>query len=105
MSNKEIIELLRKEMPVIAPEAKVFLYGSRARGDNKPNSDVDLLVLLPDSYKGRAYAIRVGEISSSLYKISLENDIDISPLITIERIFYQRETPFTLNVKKEGILL
>ena len=105
MSNEEIIRLLKREMTAIAPEAKAFLYGSRARGDNTPFSDVDILILLPDSYEGHEFAKRVDEVSSKLYNISLEHNIDISPLITVEKIFNQRETPFTLNVKKEGIPL
>lgn len=92
-------------MPVIAPEAKAFLYGSRARGDYSPGSDVDLLILLPDSYEGTEYAKRHLEISASLYYLSLENDIDISPLITVEKVFNRRVTPFTINVKNEGIPL
>ena len=30
----------------------LYLFGSRARGDNRPNSDVDILVVLP--FKGKA---------------------------------------------------
>ena len=105
MSNEEIISLLKKEMPGIAPEAKAFLYGSRARGDFSPGSDVDVLILLPNSYEGTEYVKRYREISASLYKLSLENDIDISPLITVEKIFHRRVTPFTINVKNEGIPL
>lgn len=52
MTNEEIIRLLKREVPAIAPEAKAFLYGSRSRGDYRPNSDVDILILLPDSYEG-----------------------------------------------------
>lgn len=105
MSNQEIISLLRARLLEFAPEAKAILYGSRARGDNRPDSDVDLLILLPNYYEGIEFVKREEEISRFLYDISLNNDIDISPIITVEKVFYQRITPFTLNVKTQGIRL
>ncbi|MFO0136815.1 MAG: nucleotidyltransferase domain-containing protein [Cyanobacteriota bacterium] len=32
------------------PEAQVRLFGSRARGTSRPDSDVDLLITLPDHW-------------------------------------------------------
>ena len=105
MGNNEIISLLKKAIPEIVPEGKAFLYGSRARGDFRPDSDIDILILLPDTYEGKEFVLRQSEISAELYLLSLNNDIDISPVITVEKIFKQRETPFTLNIKREGIRL
>jgi len=31
----------------VVPEAEVILYGSAARGEETPESDIDLLVLVP----------------------------------------------------------
>lgn len=105
MDNNEIIEILRKEIKRIAPEAKFILYGSRARGDFRNDSDVDLLVLLPDSFDKKNFVNRQSEISDGLYALSLLHNIDIAPLITVERVFYKRKTPFTINVINEGIRL
>lgn len=103
LTNSEIISLLRREKNNFAPEAKITLFGSRARGDNRDDSDVDLLVLLPDTYDSLEFAKRQIEISRMLYDISLDNGIDIMPIILLERIYYERKTPFTLNVDREGI--
>ncbi|MBQ2096680.1 MAG: nucleotidyltransferase domain-containing protein, partial [Bacteroidales bacterium] len=47
MKDKLTIEMLREfASKTMEPGSKVWLYGSRARGDNGPNSDWDLLVLL-----------------------------------------------------------
>ena len=47
MKDKLTIEMLREfASKTMEPGSKVWLYGSRARGDNRPNSDWDLLVLL-----------------------------------------------------------
>ena len=40
-------KLLDRIVPALAPEA-VYLFGSRARGDSAPESDYDLLVVVPD---------------------------------------------------------
>ena len=38
--KKIITEIIKKELP----EASIFLFGSRARGDNSPGSDVDIAI-------------------------------------------------------------
>jgi len=40
-------KLLERIVPSMQPEA-VYLFGSRARGTNRPDSDYDLLVVMPD---------------------------------------------------------
>lgn len=39
--------LLDTIVPALKPE-RVYLFGSRARGDARPDSDYDLLVVVPD---------------------------------------------------------
>ncbi|HEX4308089.1 MAG TPA: nucleotidyltransferase domain-containing protein [Solirubrobacterales bacterium] len=45
MSPKELIEEVTRRLSGAAPDARVILFGSRARGDERPNSDLDLLVI------------------------------------------------------------
>ena len=40
-----ITSLVRKYVNELDPKADVILYGSRARGDEKPYSDWDILIL------------------------------------------------------------
>ena len=49
---------------------KVYLYGSRARGDNRPNSDIDL-ALLGDNIKSSV--ILAIQEAAGLYKVDVIN--------------------------------
>lgn len=41
MRRPQIIERIRKALGQVAPDAKAILYGSEARGDARPDSDID----------------------------------------------------------------
>ncbi len=46
-NNNEIISLIRQTAKSILPKgSSLWLYGSRARGDNREDSDWDMIVLL-----------------------------------------------------------
>lgn len=44
---EQLNEILRRIVPVIHP-LRVILFGSAARGEMGPDSDIDLLVVMPD---------------------------------------------------------
>ena len=70
----EASAMLREAFPV----KEVVLFGSKARGDDDDESDIDLLVLTsqPVSWSDRK------AINNALYEIQIRYDIIISPLIT-----------------------
>ena len=70
----EASAMLREAFPV----KEVVLFGSKARGDDDGESDIDLLVLTsqPVSWSDRK------AINNALYEIQIRYDIIISPLIT-----------------------
>ncbi len=52
MTREEIIAAIRKNAEAIKAEgvSKLAIFGSRARGDNGPNSDIDVLIeVKPDA--------------------------------------------------------
>jgi uncharacterized protein len=81
---------------------KVILFGSRARGDEKIDSDIDILVVLKGVFDYSQEIERTGEFLSSF---SLENNIVISRAFVELQTFLTEDTPFFLNVKKEGMIL
>ena len=68
-TKKEFItQLIRKYIDTIDPKAEVILYGSRARGDERQDSDWDILILTDyDSYLTTEKNFR-----NKLYDLELE---------------------------------
>lgn len=56
LSRDEVINLVRDYKRVIAPrfatEPKVYLYGSYSKGYPKPESDIDVAVIVPSNIIG-----------------------------------------------------
>lgn len=105
MRRTNIIEKIAYLMKNLFPEARTLLYGSQARGTATPDSDIDLLILLPDEYQDDKFVNRRDEILNQLYDIEIDEGVSISPLVLIKSIWERRKTPFTVNVNREGIEL
>lgn len=88
----------------IAPEAEIILYGSQARGDAGPDSDIDLLILVD---KEKLSYQDVVAITYPLYDLELTENVVISPLVYTKKQWESRpfQTPFYINVMNEGIRL
>jgi len=67
MNKKEIINQIRQVLGRHRYVVKAELFGSLARGDDKPGSDVDLLVVYDDTRpKGFAAFSIFGDLEKSL---------------------------------------
>lgn len=86
------------------PDAKVYLYGSRARGQGKPDSDWDLLILIPNN---PITAEDEKKITWPLYDFEFESGEVLSPMVYSEEEWFSKFsiTPFFETVMKEGVLL
>jgi predicted nucleotidyltransferase len=80
---------------------KVVLYGSHVRGEATRDSDIDLLVLVDGSLN--PFEVRES-LSDLLFDIILEEGELISVIAIPENLFENYNSPFILNVKKEGLV-
>ena len=48
MRRTEIVDMIRSILHKVAPNAQIILYGSEARGEARPDSDIDLLILVDE---------------------------------------------------------
>lgn len=104
MRREEIINQIKETLNQVAPWAKVILFGSEARGEAKLDSDIDLLIIIPDTLKDLYNKIKLN-IIDELYLLELKNSVLISPMVLLQEMWESRKTPFTCNVEKDGILL
>ena len=102
MKHTEIINKIGEAIHQGAPEATAILYGSQARGDARPDSDIDILILLDGD---QLTWEKQDSIVSPLYDIEWETGVQISPTIMLRKTWESRpfKTPFYINVMNEGI--
>jgi predicted nucleotidyltransferase len=79
-----------------------MLFGSQARGDADPGSDIDVLVVLEEPVRPGEEIARTGEVTA---EISLENNVVISCTFTSADQFEHEESPLMINVRREGVLV
>lgn len=103
-TGQNILERIKKIVLDIEPSAKVYLYGSRARGTTKPDSDWDLLILLN---KDKITSEIEKGVTYPLYDLEFEVGEVISPIVYSEKEWNSKHsvTPFYSNVMREGKLL
>ena len=85
------------------PDAKVYLFGSRARGTERLNSDWDVIVVVNENTISPAV---FAEIGNPLYDLAIDRDIEINPIIYTEKQWNnQHPTLFKHNLETEAIRL
>ena len=79
----------------------IVLFGSRARGDHKEDSDYDVAVLLSDYAYTMDEVFRLAELSWDIQKAS-GAIISFKPVPPRDR---WRDTPFSREISQDGIVL
>jgi predicted nucleotidyltransferase len=98
--RKTLDRMVRRIVRQFRPE-RIILFGSHARGQAGPDSDVDLLVVMPVEGSRREKAVEIGV---ALADVRVPKDIIVT---TPERYAWRREVVGTIEypATREGRLL
>lgn len=88
---ESIKNLLRRAVTLLDPQ-EITLFGSRARGDFRENSDFDIAFKLKNDSRWSEFLAEVGVAPHTLYRTDLVNIDKLGP-------------DYQSNIKKEGVLL
>jgi predicted nucleotidyltransferase len=78
----------------------VYVFGSHARGDAGPGSDLDVLIVLDrvDTYRSEIH-----RTSHLIAELSLESGISLSRVFVPEAEWLGGQSPFLANVRREAV--
>ena len=99
VSQGVLDEIVRRIVEAAEPE-KIILFGSTARGDARPDSDLDFLVV-----KAGAHRRKLGlKIRRNLYGIRVPIDVIVATPEDLER-YGNSHAPVYKHAIKEGLVL
>lgn len=107
VATLQATRLFLERVAVVYPVDRAILFGSRARGKFRPDSDADLAVLLTGS-SGKFTTTKLA-MADIAYDVLLETGIRVQPLPIWEEQWAHPDTysnPQLLhNIEREGIIL
>jgi len=100
-TDRQIVREFQRRLAVIVPVLDLRVFGSRARGDATPDSDLDVFIELEESTPDLRR--RISEIA---WEVGFEMDRVISTVVTTRAELEHGPmgaNPLVLNVEREGI--
>ena len=99
--NTQIFENIRTLKQQLLPNERVILFGSQARGDARPDSDWDLLVLLN---KEKSNFIEDNDnYGYPFTELGWDYGVAINPIVYAKKEWESYPSVLKYNVEREGI--
>ncbi len=94
----ELIERVSGLYPAIQ---KVYLYGSKARGDFTEESDIDLLFVTGHQFSRREKFA----LYDMIFELEVKYEVSVSAIFVSLKDFIERKSLFLREIDKEKVLL
>lgn len=103
MTKEEILETIKAKVLIVVPDARVMLFGSRARGDWHEESDWDILVLTQQEVTSELKK----KVHHAVYPIGLDNFVWIDTIVADVNEWEQHPGWYSLSlsVKNDLVIL
>jgi len=102
-NEERALKELREELLAKYRIIDIRLYGSKARGEGREDSDLDIMIEIPEYDRAM-----VAEIDDIIYRINLEHDVFISALVFGKDELEEgpmSEAPIYKVIQREGVPL
>lgn len=100
-ADRAILEEFARRIRAVEPRARIWAFGSRARGDAAPDSDLDVCVVLPE-----VSAAREDEIRRRAWEVAFHHGRVIPAIVLSEEEFERgpmSASTLVYNILREGI--
>ena len=103
-SHNDVLQMIKQIVSDTEPNAEVFLFGSRARGDARADSDWDILILVDTP---KVSDEQFENLNYNIWLKGLEMGEEINPLVYPREKWYESQSTsmFRHNVIEEGVRL
>lgn len=96
------MRLVKSRIKEVDPDSRILLFGSRARGESRKDSDWDFLIL-SNKKVDRDFK---NQIFDTLFEVELETDEVLTGVVQNVKIWDDLKlTPLYQNVQRDGIEL